>query len=252
VQPTGSQLTQQQKDWEELAELDAHWAVASLPGRRFGRWDQKEFYARGERSVEEVIKTARELGHPKSFGAALDFGCGLGRLSRPLASHFQRVIGFDISQRMVAAATQEHRSATNCSFVANPQGDLRLFRDSSFDFIYAKLVLGHQPSTAVILHYITEFVRLLSPGGLVTFGVPSAIPLHHRLQLQRRLYAVLRRIAIPSRFLYNRLGLHSIRLRAVPEAEIEKALEASGARLLRVESTRAKGGVRNATYYATK
>src|SRR5687767_8439812 len=82
-------IERQGREWDELAELDPYWAICTAPDKRFGRWDREEFFATGEREVAEVLATAAELGLPRRHGAALDFGCGLGRLTRALAGRFQ-------------------------------------------------------------------------------------------------------------------------------------------------------------------
>jgi hypothetical protein len=77
------------QDWDDLAELDPYWAVLSDRERRFARWNKEEFFATGEHAVEAVMREAQGLRIPEGKASALDFGCGLGRLSRPLAKHFE-------------------------------------------------------------------------------------------------------------------------------------------------------------------
>ncbi|MGI8441165.1 MAG: class I SAM-dependent methyltransferase, partial [Thermoleophilaceae bacterium] len=69
-------------------------------------------------------------------------------------------------------------------------------------------------------------------------------------QPQRRLYAGLRRLGVPSKVLYRRLRLQPIRMSAVPVPDVCRALEESGARVLEVRTGR--GVVESSTYYVTK
>src|SRR5207253_1465842 len=79
------------------------WAVLSEP--EFSGGDaQARFFATGEGEVSGSLDVGRELGLPERFERALDFGCGLGRLTRALAERFESVVGVDISARMLAAA----------------------------------------------------------------------------------------------------------------------------------------------------
>lgn len=48
-------------------------------------------------------------GLPRHPRLAVDVGCGTGQLSAPLAQHFQRVIGVDVSESQIAAATAHPR-----------------------------------------------------------------------------------------------------------------------------------------------
>src|SRR5438034_9687481 len=97
------------RDWEELAELDPLWAVLSDPGRSGGRWPIDEFFATGEGEVSGALDVAANLGRPQEFEQALDFGCGLGRLTRALAGRFRRCVGGDVSPRMIVRARERNR-----------------------------------------------------------------------------------------------------------------------------------------------
>ena len=92
------------QDWEHLAEIDPLWAVLTLRGRKGGRWDVDEFFATGEAEVGHVISIAETLGRPARAERALDFGCGVGRLTRALGARFESALGVDISAGMVDQA----------------------------------------------------------------------------------------------------------------------------------------------------
>ena len=51
-------------DWEDLADVDAFWAILSDPKKSRGRWDAAEFFLTGEREIESFMVTARRLGYP--------------------------------------------------------------------------------------------------------------------------------------------------------------------------------------------
>ena len=48
-------------------------------------------------------------GLPRHTRLAVDVGCGTGQLSVPLAAHFEQVIGIDVSESQIAAATAHPR-----------------------------------------------------------------------------------------------------------------------------------------------
>ena len=58
--------------------------------------------------------------------------------------------------------------------------DLRDFADNSVDMVFSWLVLQHLPRQRLILDYITAMVRVLKPGGLAVFQVPTSF--HSRLK----------------------------------------------------------------------
>ena len=97
-----SGIEQHHADWEQLAELDPKWAILSSPDRRFGGWDDEEFFATGEREAERLLSRLDQTGGTSGRRAALDFGCGVGRISRALAGRYDEVVGVDISETMLA------------------------------------------------------------------------------------------------------------------------------------------------------
>ena len=223
------------EDWNELAEEDALWAVLAEPGKQGGRWDVEEFFATGEREVAEVLGTADGLGLPRERGKALDFGCGVGRLTRPLSARFAECVGVDISKEMVERARELNRDRPNCEFVVNVAPDLSRFGAASFDFVYSSKVLQHMPSGVLAKNYVAEFIRVVRPGGLVVFQLWTHIPLRNRLQPRRRAYGLLRALRLPQRLL-NRLGLTPMgRGISVPEAEIRRVVEQAAGKIVHTE-----------------
>ena len=208
-----------QKDWEELGDLDPMWAVASRPGMENNRWDPEEFYATGRRIVEAQRNNLREAGCPDHYDRVLDFGCGLGRLSYAWAPHAGEVVGVDIARPMVEKATAAGR-ATNCQFQHNPDADLRLFPDASFDLVVSEVVLQHIPDRAVILRYIEEFARVTRPGGVIYFQLPSRLPLSLRFKFRRPLYHALSALGASPSFLYRVLRVNPMKMNAVPSADV--------------------------------
>ena len=249
-------VSDQERDWNELAQLDPYWAILTSPGTRFGAWDSDAFFATGATEIDGVMHHAVELGHPQGRARALDFGCGLGRLTRPLAGHFEACVGVDISEGMVEQARRLNADVPGASFVVNGADDLRRFDDESFDLVYSVIVLQHVPDRGAIESYIGEFCRVLRPGGLAIFQLPSHIPKIFRLQWRRRLYLALRRLGLGAPFLYNRLRLMPIAMSSMSEGDVAGLVTSRGARVLEVETVAASGllnaGLRNSTYYITR
>jgi ubiquinone/menaquinone biosynthesis C-methylase UbiE len=250
------QVDEQARDWNELAELDPHWAILTTPSKRFGGWDDSEFFATGTAEAESLMSHLATLGLPQERSRALDFGCGLGRMTRALAQHFDECVGVDISEGMVNGARTANASIENVEFVVNDATDLRRFPSESFDLVYCMLVLQHAPDRAAIEGYVREFCRVLRPGGLAIFQLPSRIPAVFRLQWRRRLYLMLRRVSVSAPFLYRRLHLLPIAMSSIPEPEMQQVVESQNARMVEVETHKASGlmnaGVANSTYYVTR
>ena len=93
----------------------------------------------------------------------LDLGSGTGFFTDLLSSHYQNVIGLDISSKMLHHA-KEVRSAK----IAWIEGDAHSIplQDNSIDFIYSNLVIQWCDPLDVA---ISEMMRVLKPGGLLIF-----------------------------------------------------------------------------------
>jgi SAM-dependent methyltransferase len=243
----------QQRDWDDMGALDPLWAVLSAPEGKHGGWDEAEFFRTGQVVVEEVMAAADRLGYPAAREHALDFGCGVGRLTRALAAHFRQCTGVDISPAMIERARALNQDYPNLDFQANPNPDLRLFPAARFDLICTFRVLQHLPDRNAIEVMLAEFLRTLRPDGLLVFQLLSAIPLRRRVQLRRRLYEGLRAAGVPASVLYERLGLSPIRMRCIPEETVLAFLEGQGARVLEVQLDRpANPAISSRVYYVTK
>ena len=90
----------------------------------------------------------------------IDLGCGEGRFCRMLAERGARMTGIDLSERMIAAASES--CVANETYAANDMENLRGIADASFDLAvsYITLVDVHDLGRAV-----AEAFRVLHPGG---------------------------------------------------------------------------------------
>lgn len=188
--------------WSALGEDDPLWAILSDPDKRGGRWDAERFFAAGEAEIAAIDQHCQAFGRPRERRLALDFGCGVGRLSRALASRYAQVVGVDISPSMLAQARDLHVQFPNVRFVENATPQLDFLRNASVDLIYSVITLHHMPAD-LQLGYIGEFLRVLAPGGAAVFQIASGYSadwrgLAYRL-LPNRLLAPLRRRAHDSR-----------------------------------------------------
>jgi len=159
-------------DWNRRAEEDANYYVA------FGRKNQseEEFFSSG---ADQVRAFEMELKRkPAAFwrgAAALEIGCGPGRLLRPLSRHFRELHGIDVADEMLRRAEANLRGIPNIHLHHAGDSALSAFQDETLDFIYSYAVFQHIPSRAVVMNYLAEAVRALKPGGLFVFQI-NALP----------------------------------------------------------------------------
>lgn len=165
-------LKELRRNWDRFGKTDPLWAVLTTPGKRGGRWRLDEFFRTGDEEVAMIMEYMRSLGIDPDRSKALDFGCGVGRLTRALASHFGKVCGVDIAPSMIRLAKKYNRQCTRCAFYLNARADLEIFAAGTFTFIYSSITLQHvEPEYCKA--YLREFLRILVPGGFLIFNLPS-------------------------------------------------------------------------------
>jgi SAM-dependent methyltransferase len=153
-------LAQMRADWNARASEDANYYVA------FGRRDQnnQEFLA----TAADVLRDLEsQLPRLRRRDAALEIGCGPGRLMRPMSRHFGEIHGVDVSDEMIRLAAERLRDAPNARPHRGSGADLELFPDNRFDFVYSYAVFQHIPSREVVFRYLAEAWRVLKPGGVL-------------------------------------------------------------------------------------
>lgn len=85
------------------------------------------------------------LGIELRFGLAMDYGCGVGRLSNALSRSFQSVLGVDISSSMLLEARSANSGLDNVQFLHDNGESLTGVADGTVDFIYSDIVCSiHQ------------------------------------------------------------------------------------------------------------
>lgn len=160
------------KNWRALGDVDPMFGVLSDPAKYGGRWAIDEFYETGRAHVTKLRRILAEHDVTFDRGDCLDFGCGMGRLTIPLAAHFSRTVGVDVARSMIGDARRHVPADVDCRFVVNSHPDLREFPSGAFDVVHTCLVLQHIPPD-VSVQYIAEFFRVARPGGLVVFQLPA-------------------------------------------------------------------------------
>ena len=165
-------LTTIEASWDQAAAHDAMWNIITDPTRINGGWTPEDFFAHGRTEVDNAIARLSDLGVNYGTIRALDFGCGMGRVTQALAEHFTRIDGVDISAEMIRLAREHKPTPYRPRFHHNTTADLRLFKARSFDFVYSMIVLQHMPQTFQE-GYVREFFRVLKPGGVTMFEMPD-------------------------------------------------------------------------------
>jgi len=156
--------TKTDRHWRRWAKQDPYHGVL---GRGFDDDAMKSaevrdlFFAQGEQHIAGVIADIEQLGCTRR-GAALDFGCGVGRLVRPLAARFDEVTGVDVSPDMLRLARENVPDERAVSFVRTL--DDPALAGKRFDLVHTYIVMQHiRPVQG--LPILAALAGLTAPGG---------------------------------------------------------------------------------------
>jgi SAM-dependent methyltransferase len=165
-------------EWDQRARENARHYVAT------GKldWEDDEYFESGRENVRREILT--DMGNicqgkdPKQM-TVLEIGCGSGRVTRALSEVFGEVYAVDISGEMVRRAKESLADRPNAHVFQNNGSDLAVVGDVRFDFAFSFIVFQHIPSREVIVSYVREVHRLLTPGCLFKFQVQGGSGMDH-------------------------------------------------------------------------
>lgn len=157
--------------WNKFAEADPMWAILSDPLKVHGKWLPNDFFETGKVEINVLIELLAEKTINFNHGTALDFGCGIGRLTQPLTEYFESVIGVDISDKMIENA-KKMNVKSNCKYIVTKNIALNVFSDCSFDFIYSNISLQHN-EPKIVFKYLAAFYRILKGNGILVFQMPD-------------------------------------------------------------------------------
>lgn len=214
------------KNWTELGEDDPMWVVLTDPTKKGNRWTPEEFFATGKTEIANVFKNLQTIGISLACRKALDFGCGVGRLTQALAERFGSVDGVDISASMIRHAEKFNRFGDRVKYHLNVRPDLSAFSAKQYDFIYSAIALQHTPPQFQ-KNYLADFLRLLKPGGIAYF---------------QTIHAQGWRNMIPDWFAdmirkQRSGGKAFIPLYGLPVNQVRKIFEKPGSRIIKCESS---------------
>lgn len=221
-----------QKNWDKFGKEDPLWAILTCSKKKGNKWDIDEFFNTGISEIDAVMNHVKSLDINVAKRRALDFGCGVGRLTRPLAKYFDEVYGVDIAPSMIELANQYNdRYVDKCRYCLNESDDLKLFGDNYFDFIHTNIVLQHM-EPRYSKKYIKEFTRILAPDGILVFQLPSESS--RALRVLKLIKKILPPVLLDSyrKLRWGRSAVAEMETYGVKKEEVVALLEQHGVKIL--------------------
>lgn len=242
------------RDWERLGSLEPYFAV--LTESRFLRENLTPeslaaFHASGEADVSQIAALATvKSGKPFHPRKALEFGCGVGRLTFPMAARAETVTGIDAAPTLleIARAEASARGLQNVEFL--PVEDLASLQAGTFDFVHSYIVFQHIP-TVEGETYLRELLRLAAPEATVALHFTlsrAGGPVRRILRALRGRSRLIHRLATLAR---RERNLPYMQMNTYEQRRIETMLADAGFDRPTIEPTE-HGGVRGGIFVATR
>lgn len=155
--------------WEEWGKRDPYFGVITNP--KFRRYNlsaeaKAEFFESGRHHIEHFFQVIRHHVDPAfQPKRAMDFGCGVGRISIPLSAKVAEVVAVDVSPSMLQEAQRNAVEMGLNNMVCLPSDDALSQVSGEFDFIHSSIVFQHIP-TARGRVIFSELLKRLAPGGV--------------------------------------------------------------------------------------
>lgn len=147
-------------DWNKLIKKDAEFYTYAN--------NAVDYWLSGEEHYNQFIKNDDVIKQLGSFSdkTCLDYGCGIGRITKYIANDFKKVYGLDISEEALKLAKQNVTNQ-NVKFI---KADLRKKLDIKADLIFSSMVLQHLTKDEQ-KKILGGLKNLLNNGGIVKIQV---------------------------------------------------------------------------------
>jgi len=148
--------------WERFAREDAEYYILTGLETQRGATSLDAFFASGREQARAILE--RCAPYLPGHDVAIEIGCGVGRVTLPVAQRFARVVGVDVSPTMLEKLEE---NATRAAVVVEPMGaDEAWDEPGRADLVFSVLVFQHVEQIAEIARYARRIARALKPNGV--------------------------------------------------------------------------------------
>ncbi len=159
--------TKMKVDWNRRAKHHAQYWIASEDFQ-----DDDKFAQSGHYSAQALLAAISPYYDPT--WTALDIGCGIGRMLKPLAPHFRHLVGIDVSGEMIEKSQKWLKGLENVETMETSGVDLSPFPPEHFNLVYSYVAFQHMPRQ-VFRRYLEESNRVLKFQGYLAFQIPIGL-----------------------------------------------------------------------------
>lgn len=160
----------QKEKWDKLATKNPMYYIYSSYGKQI---TEKEFNESGivdyKKYIKDDLNLNMKLGDFSKL-VVLDFGCGAGRILKPMANDFKTVIGADLSEEMIKLAQTRMIANRNVFFLELDDSTIKI-KDKAIDFVFSYTVFQHIKSLDELMKIMINIHFIMKPGGVFKFNM---------------------------------------------------------------------------------
>jgi SAM-dependent methyltransferase len=156
--------------WDRLAEKNALYYINSDKGKGI---TEEEFRKSGGVDYVQYITSDKMIMDRFNLkeSSILEIGCGVGRMTEYMSYDFMRVIGIDVSGKMIGKA-KARLQKNNIEFIETDGKKIPLV-DNCIDLVFSYLVFQHMKNREIVEDNFKEAYRVLKPQGLFKVRIRS-------------------------------------------------------------------------------
>jgi SAM-dependent methyltransferase len=161
--------------WSTIGRSMPHYSVVSderFTPEQFAS-NEAAFWQSGADDCDRLLALLRRIGRSASeFGCCVDYGCGVGRMTGPLAAVFPRVIALDVSPPHLELARNRAKSLGFVNVDFDQVTPDNLMPASGYNLWFSRYVLQHNPPPATLAILDKAFAGL-AEDGIAVIHVPT-------------------------------------------------------------------------------
>lgn len=176
----GEEFDRISRCWNHYGNADPYYSVLTDPRNHKDNIEvdvaaRNAFFETGVVDVGRIEEMLRTLGRSVEGRDIMDYGCGVGRLTAPLARHARTVYGVDVSESHLAICRSHMANIGVANVQLHRVDDPRQPLPWTYDLAVSLMVLQHNRPT-LMRATIATILRGLRPGGLALLHLPMHIP----------------------------------------------------------------------------
>jgi 2-polyprenyl-3-methyl-5-hydroxy-6-metoxy-1,4-benzoquinol methylase len=220
--------------WNSYGKSKPYWSVITQPEYLNPNTENIEsFYESGSWEANYVKAMCEKyLSTPLKGKTIIDFGCGLGRITKPLLELGLKVVGMDISKAHLDLANEQVKGDVKWVHITDFSKSIQSLVGNKVDLIVTFIVLQHNRPT-LMKTYVKSLLDALNTDGIAILHIPYEIPGY-----------------ISDGF----TGHEQMEMHCVPVKEIEKITRSGGCKMLEIDYSNDKcgGNIKNCIYVIQK